>query len=68
MDTMQIASLSMNMAQTNIMRDVNFALMRGAMDHAEQTGELIAELMQAMPLPTPPVGFDGLGANLDIFI
>ena len=65
---MQIASLSMSMSQTNVLRDVNFALMRNAMDHMEQTGDLVSQLMQSMPLDVPPVGFDGMGANLDVFI
>jgi len=66
MDTMGIARMSMNMAEVNIMREVNFALMRNAIDHQEQTGELVADLMQS--LPAPPVGFDGLGVNIDIYI
>ncbi|MCL2575316.1 MAG: YjfB family protein [Defluviitaleaceae bacterium] len=68
MDTMAIATLSMNMAQSNILQEVNVALMRNAMDHAEQTGEMVAGLLAAIPAAVPPVGFDGLGANIDIMI
>ncbi|MCL2349855.1 MAG: YjfB family protein [Defluviitaleaceae bacterium] len=68
MDIMGAARLSTAMAEQNVMREVNMSLMRMSMDHAEQTGELVADLMQSMPLPVPPVGFDGIGMHVDIFI
>jgi len=66
MDIMGIARLSMNMSEVNVMREVNMALMRNALDHAEQTGEMLSGLMA--DLPTPPVGFDGLGIHIDMYI
>ncbi|MCL2855444.1 MAG: YjfB family protein [Defluviitaleaceae bacterium] len=66
MDVMSIATLSMNMAQRDIMQEVNIAVMRNAMDHAEQTAQFMADMLAAAPVP--PAGFDGIGGNLDILI
>jgi len=68
MEATAIVALATSMSQQNLMQEINMRLMRNAMDHVEQTGELAADLLAAIPLPVPPVGFDGLGANLDIFI
>ena len=66
MDVMDIARLSTQMAHTNVMRDINISVMRNVMDHAEQTAELMTDLMQSTNVP--PVGFDGLGAMLDVMV
>ena len=66
MDVMDIARLSTQMAHTNLMRDIGISVMRNAMDHAEQTAELMADLMQSANVP--PVGFDGTGMLLDIMV
>ena len=66
MDVMGIARLSMQMSESNLMREVNVSLMRNAMDHVEQTGEMMAQLMQTMSVP--PVGFDGTGMTLDVMV
>ena len=64
MDVMGIARLSTQMAESNLMREVGISVMRNAMDHVEQTGELMAQMMQTAAVP--PVGFDGTGILLDI--
>ena len=64
MDVMDIARLSTQMAHTNLMRDIGISVMRNAMDHAEQTADMMADMMQSTNVP--PVGFDGLGAMLDV--
>ena len=66
MDVMDIANLSMSMAQRDVMQEVGISVMRNALDHAELTAELVADVMATAPVP--PVGFDGLGANLDIMM
>ena len=66
MNTMCIARLSTSMAQSNFMREVSISVMRNAMEHAEQTGEMMAEVLQTAVVP--PVGFDGTGMLLDIMV
>ncbi|MCL2235669.1 MAG: YjfB family protein [Defluviitaleaceae bacterium] len=66
MDVMGIANLSMSMAQRNVMEEVGIAVMRNALDQAEQSAQLTTDLMAQVP--APPVGFDGLGVNLDIYM
>jgi len=66
MDVMGIANLSMSMANQNVMQEVGIAVLRNAMDHAEQMGEFMADVLD-MPI-SPPVGFDGLGINIDIMM
>ncbi|MCL2621040.1 MAG: YjfB family protein [Defluviitaleaceae bacterium] len=66
MDVMGIANLSMSMANQNVMQEVGIAVLRNAMDHAEQTGEFMADMLVASAVP--PVGFDGLGINIDIMM
>ena len=66
MDTMGIARLSTQMADSNLMREVGVSVLRNAMDHVEQTGEIMAEMLQSTTVP--PVGFDGTGALLDVMV
>ena len=66
MDTMGIARLSTQMAESNLMREISVGLMRNAMDHAEQTAEMMADMLQSANVP--PVGFDGTGMLLDIMV
>ena len=65
MDVMDIARLSTQMSQANLMQEVGISVMRNAMDHAEQTAELMADMLGCA---VPPVGFDGKGALLDILV
>jgi hypothetical protein len=64
MDVMGIATLSMNMARQNIMQEVNISLMRNAMDNMEQTGQMMAQMLDSVPVP--PAGFDGIGGLIDV--
>ena len=59
MDVMDIASLSMNMSQANVLRDVNLALMSDVLDQAEQNGMALTKMMEASVTPN-------LGQNIDI--
>ncbi|MCL2753937.1 MAG: YjfB family protein [Defluviitaleaceae bacterium] len=68
MEATAIAALATSMSQQNLMQEVNVKLMRNAMEHAEATGQLAQDLLSAIPLPVPPVGFDGVGANIDVYI
>lgn len=59
MDVMDIASLSMNMSQSNVLRDVNLALMSDVLDQAEQNSMALTKMMEASVTPN-------LGQNIDI--
>ena len=65
MDVMDIARLSTQMSQANLMQEIGVRVMRNAMDHAEQTGELLAEVLDTA---VPPAGFDGKGLLLDVMV
>jgi len=66
MDVMGIARLSTQMAESNLMREVNIGLMRNAMDQVELQAEMMTDLLQSVNMP--PVGFDGTGMMLDIMV
>ena len=66
MDVMGIARLSTQMAESNLMREISIGVMRNAMEHAEQTAEMMADMLQTANVP--PVGFDGTGMLLDIMV
>lgn len=57
---MQIAAMSMSMAQTNTQNAVSVAMMRKTMDSQEQAMELITDMLDNMPSP------DGRGQILDV--
>lgn len=59
MDVMDIAGLSMNISQSNVMRDVNLALMGDVLDRAEQNSMELTRMMEASVTPN-------LGQNIDI--
>ena len=59
MDVMDIAGLSMSMSQSNVLRDVNLALMSDVLDQAEQNGMALTKMMEASVTPN-------LGQNIDI--
>jgi len=58
---MDIAALSMSMAQSKLMTQASTQVLKLSMDQAETTG---AELTKMMELSVNP----GLGANLDVRI
>ncbi|MCL2168420.1 MAG: hypothetical protein FWB74_00170 [Defluviitaleaceae bacterium] len=64
MDIANMSMLSRYASEGPVMREINLSLMRNALDATELQGEMIAELLGAIP----PVGFDGLGANLDVYM
>jgi len=88
MSITNMATFSRNMAEDNIMREVNLSMMRNALDDAQIQGAMIAQMLDSVPapaapapayygggtptyfadLPAPPVGFDGLGVNLDVYM
>ena len=59
MDVMDIAGLSMSMSQSNVLRDVNLALMNDVLDQAEQNSMALTKMMEASVTPN-------LGQNIDI--
>lgn len=59
MDVMDIAGLSMSMSQSNVLRDVNLALMSDVLDQAEQNSMALTKMMEASVTPN-------LGQNIDI--
>lgn len=59
MDVMDIANLSMNMSQSNVIRDVNLALMGDALDQAQENSMALTRMMEASVTPN-------LGQNIDI--
>ena len=63
---MDIAGLSMNIAQTNLLSDVGTAMLSKSLDMAETMGASLTELLDsaAMERSVNP----DLGANIDISI
>ena len=65
---MDIAALSMNMAQANVMTQVSTAVLAMGLDAIEQTGagvvEMLTESTQAMEQSVNP----HLGGNIDILV
>ena len=59
MDVMDIANLSMNMSQSNVIRDVNLALMGDTLDQAQENSMALTRMMEASVTPN-------LGQNIDI--
>jgi hypothetical protein len=63
---MDIASLSMNLAQSNLMSNVGNAMLAKSLDQAKVNGDSMEELLDAsaMELSVNP----DIGANIDIRI
>ncbi|MGL5677576.1 MAG: YjfB family protein [Cellulosilyticaceae bacterium] len=59
---MDIAALSMAMSQMNVGTQVGLAVTKLSMDTAEQTGQMMAEMMRSMELSVNP----NVGASIDI--
>lgn len=57
---MQIAAMSMSMANANTQNALAIGMMRKTMDSQEQTMEFITEMLDNMPSP------DGRGQILDV--
>jgi hypothetical protein len=63
---MDIASLSMNLAQSNLMSNVGTAILAKSLDHAQVSGDNLDELIDSAALERS-VNPD-IGANIDIRI
>ncbi|MCR4687221.1 MAG: YjfB family protein [Lachnospiraceae bacterium] len=63
---MDIAALSMNMAQSNVMQAVSAKMLSNAMDMADVAGDAITSMMDsaAMELSVNP----SVGANFDVMV
>ena len=63
---MDIAALSMNMAQSNVMQAVGAKMLSNAMDMADVAGDAITSMMNssAMELSVNP----NVGANFDVSV
>ena len=63
---MDIAALSMNMAQSNVMQAVSAKMLSNAMDMADVAGDAITSMMNssAMELSVNP----NVGANFDVSV
>lgn len=63
---MDIASLSMGLAQSKLITDVGTAMLAKSFDQAAQTGEAITELVDsaAMERSVNP----SIGGNIDLYI
>lgn len=59
MDVTSIADMSITISQSNIMRDVDLALMSSALDQFEENGAQLVKMMEASVTPY-------LGQNIDI--
>lgn len=58
---MDIAALSMAMAQERVMTDVGTALLSKAIDQGQETGDTLAKMMEQSVTPE-------LGGNIDISV
>ena len=57
---MEIAALSMSMANANVQNSLSVGMLKKTMDSQEQVMETITEMMDNMPSP------DGKGTLLDV--
>lgn len=66
---MDIARLSMDLSQTQLLNNVGFAMMAKTMDMAEAQGEMTAELISSMPSPSlESLVNPAIGGNIDLAI
>lgn len=63
---MDIAGLSMNIAQTNILNDVGTAMLAKSLDMAETMSASVTELLDSAAMERSV--YPGLGANIDISV
>lgn len=63
---MDIAGLSMNLAQTNLLSDVGTAVLSKSLDQAKDLGNAMAEMLDAaaMERSVNP----NIGANIDVMV
>ena len=66
---MDIARLSMDLSQTQLLNNVGFAMMAKTMDMAEAQGEMTAELISSMPSSSlESLVNPAIGGNIDLAI
>ena len=66
---MDIARLSMDLSQTQLLNNVGFAMMAKNLDMAEAQGEMTAELISSMPSPSlESLVNPAIGGNIDLAI
>ena len=63
---MDIAALSMNLAQTNLLSDVGTAVLSKSLEQAQNTGSAITEMPDASAMERSV--YPGLGSNIDIMV
>lgn len=63
---MDIAGLSMNIAQTNLLNDVGTAMLAKSLDMAETMSASVTELLDSAAMERSV--YPGLGANIDISV
>ncbi len=65
---MDIAALSMNMAQANAMTQVNTAVLAMGLDNIEETGATVVEMMTESTKTMEQSVNPHLGGNIDILV
>lgn len=63
---MDIAALSMSLAQTNLLSDVGTAVLSSTLDQAQSNGNAIAEMLDASAMERSV--YPELGASIDVKI
>lgn len=63
---MDIAALSMNLAQTNLLSDVGTAVLSKSLEQAQSTGSAITEMLDASAMERSV--YPGLGINIDVMV
>lgn len=59
---MEIASMAMSMAMSNVQNGLAVGMLKKTMDSSEQSMEAITEMLDSMPSP------DGKGQLLDVWV
>lgn len=61
---MDIAALSMNLAQTNLLSDVGTAVLSNTLEQAQSAGSAMTEMLDASAMERSV--YPELGANIDV--
>ena len=63
---MDIAALSMNLAQTNLLNDVGTAVLSKSLEQAQDTGSAITQMLDASAMAHSV--YPELGGNIDVMV
>ncbi len=63
---MDIAALSMNLAQTNLLNDVGTAVLSKSLEQAQDTGSAITQMLDASAMEH--YVYPELGGNIDVMV